>query len=427
MSSAEIKEAGGVYTLFWDTEVVSIRLDRLVEDSKFTVTGEILVRLANKHVHQARMNLTSTQARAAVVRQCQERHPSESIDWNSFIEEASIVVLELFRAGPEAIDFTDYHPPMRSKFRLTPFLLDNEPNLFFGPGGSGKSYLAAFVAAHISKGYVDQDGIEVEKAKVLYLDYETGPEEIYQRMTSVQRGLGMDSMPEIIYHPSSHPLASEISKIQRMVAEHDIELVIVDSVGYACGGEPETAVNALAYYNALRQLNTTSLSIGHVSKDRQSTTPFGSVFWVNGARHVWEVVRSQEAGDNHFSVGILNRKINNGPLMLPVGYKLSFENDAVYFDLQDVKMIGEAEEKLPLKERMVYLLQEHELLEVKDIAAMLERAEGTVRKTLHRHPATFFQYKNGSGPVAWKLNGSDVAVTYEDEDIFGPAHDVGEV
>jgi hypothetical protein len=422
MSEADVRELGGVYTLVWEQEGVGIRIDKLIEDSRYAVTGEILVRLAGKHIHQARMNLTSTRGRADVVRQCKSRFGAEHVDWDSFIEESSMLVLEKFRSGAEAIDFKVYEPPKRSSFRFKPFLLDGEPNLFFGPGGSGKSYLAAYCAAHVSKGYIDEDGLEVPKSKVLYLDYETGAEEIFNRMVNVQRGLKMDDKPEVIYHPSAHPLSSEIDKIQRLVAEHEIEMIVVDSVGYACGGEPESAQMAINYYNALRQLELTTLSIGHVSKDRQSSTPFGSVYWINGARSVWEVVRSQESGANHFQIGVLHRKINNGPLSMPVGYKIAFENEAVFFDPMEVKYIGDAEEKLPLKERIVYLLQEHGQLDIKDIAAMLERAEGTIRKALHRNGSTFTQSKNGSGPSNWLLKGTE-AVEVAEAETFGPAND----
>ena len=423
MSAVEIKESAGIYTLVWEQEGVGIRLDRLMEDSKFSVTGEVLVRLAGRHIHQARMNLTSTRGRADVVRQCKSRNAAEHIDWDSFIEEAAMVVLERFRAGAESIDFTSYTPPPKSKFLFPPYLLDGEANLFYGPGGSGKSYLAAYICAHVSKGYMDDEGFEVPKAKVLYLDYETGPEEIYNRLKTVQQGLKMDIVPEVIYHPSAHPLASEVEKLQRLVVEHDIDMAVIDSVGYACGGEPETANNAINYYNALRQLQITTLSIGHIAKDKSSTSPFGSVYWINGARSIWEVVRSQEAGANHFDVGILHRKINNGPLEMPQAYRIAFENEAVYFAPTDVKFIGEAEEKMPIKERIMFLLQEHEALEVKDISSMLERSEGTIRKTLHRNDA-FSQFKSPDGPTLWSLKQTLPPGTFDDEDEFGPPQGV---
>ena len=414
--SAEVKELGGVYTLIWEQEGIGIRLDKMIEDSKFTVTGEIQVRVGGRHIHQARMNLTSTRSRADVSRQCKSRNMAEHLDWDSYIEEASMTVLERFRSGPDAIDFTNYTPPEKSSYLFHPFLLEGEANPFFGPGGSGKSYLASWLCAHISKGMSDEELLTGDKRKVLYLDYETGPEEIYNRISDIQAGMGIERKPEIIYHPSAHPLASEVEKIQRIVAEHDIGLVIVDSVGYACGGEPETASNAINYYNALRQLKSTTLSIGHVAKDRNANSPFGSVYWVNGARSVWEVIRSQESGANSFEIGVLHRKINNGPLSLPVGYKITFEDSLVSFEDADVKLIEEVESKLPLKDQIGTLLNEHGHLEVKDIASMLEKPEGTIRKTLHRNTYLFEQAKNGAGPTAWSMK--QVATVGGVEDLF---------
>tara|TARA_R110000824_G_scaffold238121_5_gene426885 strand:+ start:4511 stop:5773 length:1263 start_codon:yes stop_codon:yes gene_type:complete len=414
--SSEVRELGGVYTLIWEQEGIAVRLDKLIEDSKFSVTGEIQVRVAGRHIHQARMNLTSTRSRADVSRQCKSRNMAENLDWDSYIEEASMTVLERYRAGPEAIDFTDYVPSEKSSYLFYPFLLEGEANLFFGAGGSGKSYLASWLCAHISKGIIDPELIEGPKQKVLYLDYETGPEEIYNRLTDIQMGLGVDKKPEIIYHPSAHPLASEVEKIQRIVAEHQVALVVVDSVGYACGGEPETASNAINYYNALRQLHTTTLSIGHVAKDRNANSPFGSVYWVNGARSVWEVVRSQDSGANSFEIGVLHRKINNGPLAMPVGYKISFDVEAVFFEDADVKLIEEVESKLPLKDQIGNLISEHGHLEVKDIASMLEKNEGTIRKTLHRNVSLFEQAKNGAGPTAWSMK--SVAVSDDISDLL---------
>ena len=415
--SAEVKELGGVYTLIWEQEGIGVRLDKLIEDSKFSVTGEIQVRIGGRHIHQARMNLTSTRSRADVSRQCKSRNMAEHLDWDSYIEEASMTVLERFRAGPEAIDFRDYTPPEKSSYLFYPFLLEGEANLFFGPGGSGKSYFASWLCAHVSKGISSQDTIPGPKQKVLYLDYETAPEETYNRISDIQSGMGVDKRPEVIYHPSAHPLASEVEKLQRIVAEHDISLVIVDSVGYACGGEPETASNAINYYNALRQLQTTTLSIGHVAKDRNANSPFGSVYWVNGARSVWEVIRSQDSGANSFDIGILHRKINNGPLSMPVGYKITFSEESVIFEDSDVKLIEEVESKLPLKDQISTLLSEHGHLEVKDIASMLEgKTEGTIRKTLHRNNYLFEQAKNGAGLTAWSLK--QVANVGEIEDLL---------
>ena len=84
--------------------------------------------------------------------------------------------------------------------------------------------------------------------------------------------------------------------------------------------------------------------------------------------------------------------------------------------LADVKLIEEVESKLPLKDQIGTLLDEHGHLEVKDIASMLEKPEGTIRKTLHRNTFLFEQAKNGGGPTAWSMK--EVATVGGVEDLF---------
>jgi hypothetical protein len=390
----------GIYTLTWEQEALVIRIDRLSEDSRHNVSGEILIRSGGRHVHQARMNLTSTRSRDDVVKQCDKR--AADVDWTSFIEEAAVSVLEQFRAGEPMIDMATYVPSTGNKYKMYPLLLEGQANLLYGLGGSGKSYLATLIAAKVSKGYQDEYGEIHPPERVLYLDYETGADEIYSRLSSIQMGLGLEPTPQILYHSSSQSLIVEIEQIQRTVAEEDVRLVIVDSVAYACGGEAETSLPATNYSNALRSLHTTTLSIGHVSKDVRASTPYGSVFWFNGARSIWEVVRSQDTGTNMLNIGLIHRKVNNGSLAMPLGYQVSFENDCVYFNEQEISMVPEAEEKLPLRERIEHLLASEGELPVADIAQMLERAEGTIRKTLHRS-SQFKVSKNGAQSAHWAL------------------------
>ena len=56
-------------------------------------------------------------------------------------------------------------------WRLRPFLEEGEPTLLFGPGGSGKSYLAMTMAYLVASGN-QHLGLEPAKGGVLYCDYE---------------------------------------------------------------------------------------------------------------------------------------------------------------------------------------------------------------------------------------------------------------
>ena len=400
MSEADVHSVAGIYTLTWEQEGVALRIERLREDSHYSVRGEATMRLAGKHVHQARFDLTATRSRQDFANQCGKR--STGMDWDSFVEEASIRVLDLYRAGEPVIDLATYEMEEASGYLVPPLLLYGQANLLFGPGGSGKSYIAAFLSMVVGYGLDNMAGLSASPGRVLYLDYETSPDEITRRLRSIKLGLDLTGPLPVLYRFLVQPLAAEIEVIQRIVVDEGITMVVVDSVGYACGGAPEEAVNAIAYYGALRSLKVTTLSVGHVTKDWKANTPFGSVYWLNGARSAWEVVKSQDSGAESTHIGMLHRKINNGPLHQPFGFEMVFDGMRVTLARETISMVPDADDKLPMKDRITSTMQRFGPMSVTDLVEYLEKPEGTIRKTLHRSNA-FVVVKGGKHNGNWTL------------------------
>ena len=82
-----------------------------------------------------------------------------------------------------------------------------------------------------------------------------------------------------------------------------------------------------ALFYGLRQLEVTSLIVAHVSKNTAAgpvTTPYGSVFWSNLSRNVWQAQKEQGMGDDSIAVTLWHRKTNVGPLLRPVSLKITF-------------------------------------------------------------------------------------------------------
>ena len=422
MSDAIVKGLAGAYTVGWEQDGITMRIDRLREDSRYAVRGEGLVSYMGQHVHQARYDLTSTTSRKSFSVQCGERPPGP--DWNSFIEEASLIVLEKFRTGEPVIDFGDFVPEEQAQFLVYPLLLQGEPNLLFGPGGSGKSYVAAYLASLVSyanDGDEKVQGMAVTPGRVLYLDYETSPEEIYARMQSIRNGMGLDQPLNVQYQFLTAPVDVEIEKIQRTVVEEEIDLVVVDSVGYACGGEPEVPANAINYYTALRTLKCTSLSIGHIAKDIKATTPFGTVYWLNGARSVWEVVKTQEAESHRFHVGLIHRKINNDTLKAPLSFELQFGEQELSFTRQAISMVPDADSKLPLSDRIMAIIQIHGPRSVNELAEALDARPNTISRSLQRSPRFLLMMGGGPDENRWAIRPDGPALEEPDTTALPPA------
>ena len=194
--------------------------------------------------------------------------------------------------------------------------------------------MAAYLAMLVTEGILD-NGLIPEPGPVLYLDYETSSATAARRFNTLYAGFGFEHKSSVLYRFCFQPLASEIQEIQRIASEHGIQLIIVDSAGPACGGEPESASASIQYFAALRSLRATTLTIAHKAKG-SSNGPFGSVYWMNYPRSVYEIKKAQDEGENLIHVGLFHRKVNDGKLLKPMGFKFDFDENAVSVTKEDV-------------------------------------------------------------------------------------------
>jgi hypothetical protein len=124
-----------------------------------------------------------------------------------------------------------------------------------------------------------------------------------------------------------------VHRLKKVIKEHDIGFIIVDSAVSACGGEPEKADVVARYFNALSGLGVTSLTIAHETKSENHAYPFGSVYWYNFPRSIWNVRSVREDDDeitqnstNVVETGLFHRKANNGPINEMIPLRVTFHN-----------------------------------------------------------------------------------------------------
>jgi len=97
-----------------------------------------------------------------------------------------------------------------------------------------------------------------------------------------------DDMPDsLFYWQCDRPLPQMIDVIRRVIREHKIDYVVVDSIAYACGGDAESSEIASRYKVATQAFGVGSLHLAHVPKNGDTNKPFGSAYWHNGARSTW--------------------------------------------------------------------------------------------------------------------------------------------
>ena len=415
-SNIHHNHAGGIHRLVWDEQQIVVSLDRLREDSHYQLSGEITVRQDAYHgpLHQARLNLTSTVSRRQIAKFLTSR--ADEFDWDAIVEQACLLVLRAYREGEPAVEVSNIPLTDGLAYRIRPLITEKQTTLLYGEGGLGKSYIANYLSTLVEQGY-PAEGFEVEPGPVLYLDYESDGPTVARRFRKLHLGLGLAEPSKVRYRYSFRPLASELEELQRICIDHEIALVVVDSAGPACGGEPEQADAAIMFFNALRALKVSCLVIAHRAKHDQKSTPFGSVYWWNLPRHIWEISKEQEPGEDGLAVILKHRKVNDGKLLLPFALRFSFTETAVSVKRTDMRSDPILRDHLPVRDRLKALLGRGSMA-IDAAAEELEVPGQTIRQLVRRHPEVFgYQGKGQIGLMALPLpQGKEAQTESEDPD-----------
>jgi len=341
-------------------------------------------------LHRARVDLLSASAINNLVKRLEKN--ALNISWEDVLTYITETTTEITRRGEPAEEIwpaeTDTLTP---SYLLEPLLYLNHPTVIFGDYGSLKSAFALVTAFTVQLPYKDNKlGLttNAESTKVLYLDYEDDPSSFRRRWSALAKGFNKAPMP-ILYRRMTATLADSTDQLRGIVDDHGVKLLIVDSLGPAARGNLNDTEPAIKYHAALRQLGITSLTLAHTSKDQLSKkrTIFGSVFFMNLARSVWECKAEQEIGEDEAIISLKHSKGNLSKLQPPLGYRFTFTNNSISVakaDLRDTGLSGE----LPLTWQIKNMLQ-REALTMHDIAESLGKGEDTIKTTLSR------MYKKG--------------------------------
>ena len=385
MTTPKHQAMAGIHTLDWEDLHIRIRIDRL-RNERENVTGEITIRTTNpgvaNHLHQARLNLTSTTARRSLAKALEERI---ALAWDAIIEQACVMVLAKHREGEPVLHVGQIPVREALNYRVEPLMPSNQPTLIYGPGGTGKSFFALYLSVLIG-GAWHHNGYTPEPGRVLYLDYETDQYEIADRTKAIVAGLGVEGTPDIFYRFCASSLTHEVEDIQGMVAEHNIDTVVVDPLGGAVGEDMNDSEPILAYFRALRALRSrnglsvTSLSIDHTNKEGKL---FGSEYKFHRSRSIFEAKKQQDAGADYLDFGLYHRKANNSKMIPPKGYRLDFGDGWVTFTPKDVSSVPELAKALPTRTRIAEELK-HGLMTAMELAKALEKTDNIIRTELKR-------------------------------------------
>lgn len=337
-----------------------------VEINSFNPTGSISGHLYGP-VH---INLVGATTRATLAKACAPSSDKPQKWWEALIQHTLRAVIFDFRRGEPVVDLATVERRTSSKDLLPGILPYGDTTIIYGAGGSLKSGTALAMGISCCTNSVFIRGVQPShQVNVLYLDWETNKHEQSERMRAMLPG-GNLSLVEgrFFYRRCWRPLVEEITQIREEVDRHQIGLVVIDSLMYACGTDPESAESAIRTMNALRSLGekVSRLCVAHMSKaeiekDNGKGRIYGSVFWENSARSVFEVrMDEQPSLDGSVRTAMYHTKVNRGRKLEPIGLLWVFNDDQMPMGVRraDVYDSENLAARLPLGNRALQALRQ---------------------------------------------------------------------
>lgn len=405
-STPGVLDKGGGYLFSWKEYPIAVEVGHIKETQRDgKVDGQLTITASEYGgdptdtgadacypILQTRFNLTSSEGRKKLATDLTKRHTSGGINWQGVLDQVCYETLQLLKQAATVVvinpgdTVTPITPP---QFLIAPIIYKGQPNTIFGPKGCTKSYLALYLALLTQyQGATSELGFAAQKANVLIIDHETDEDVVRYRLHMIANGLGVDDKNcQIVYTRLFRPLTDEFDHIASLIKQFEIDFVVLDSLAYAAGENSNESQAAIAFFSTLRKLGSgiTWLIIAHVAKGvggRRSI--FGSVFFTNASRNIFEVEKVQEPMEHTVLVALEHRDSNDGKLLKTIGYKVTFSEDSATFTKHDIRTTPEFSSKIPASVRIKALLEAEGKMKPKEMAEELDLSLNTVNGTLRR-------------------------------------------
>lgn len=395
MSIPILIECVGGVNIKWSDYPFIARVRQIHAHKDGRVTAELTIYLLENDQEKllyptTQINMVAERTRQSLAKSI-EAQASSNYPWQEIVYQICQKVLEHSREGEpvqemwSGIDGEELKPP---SYLLDPLVLEELPNVIFGKPGSLKSTLALSIASILILKVIDNplklytNGREV---RTLYLDWEVGFKALQYQLARLQQG--MELPPVMInYRRCYLPLAQDIEQTMLHIDKARAELLIIDSLAPATGGELKEAAPALEFFAALRKLKISSLILAHTSHDEEAKEKkiYGSVFFEAQARNIWEVRKVAEAGDSELDIALFHNKPPPfAAKHIPLGYHILFEPNKTIITAQDARSVPEFVERMGNNQRILAALKSGKM-QPKELAELLKINPASVRTSLKR-------------------------------------------
>ncbi len=393
MKSPTINNEIGGYLLTWQ-DGLNIRIKRLHVHSDGRVTGDLTVKNNNGTgeatlLPSSQFNFSSETTRSRLAKQLNDKYEVLKINWVEVLDYLGDKIQELARGGEEVSEVWLQDDIKAPELLLSPFIYRGVSNVIFGEKGVNKSTLVYLLGVCLALPWADNPlelTVSKRPLKTLVLDWETNKDVFEWYLSRLKRGM---QIPEcnLFYRQCRLSLAEEIEAIETYLKTTGAELLVVDSLAAAAGGESSElkgSQQALQFNSALRKLKTTALIIAQTSKDTESKhkTIYGSGLFTYYARNIFELCRPREDSDpDNLHLAVFHRENNFGPKSRPMGISVSYQSDQGISMKREPISVAEFAEKVGLRVRMLDFLKSGKKT-VKEIVESLDITENSARVNL---------------------------------------------
>lgn len=414
-------------------EGVTFQLDRFDQTRDGDIRCEVEIwHLGGRLLSPSRTNLLAERTLSGLATALSKKTDKLELDWPAMIGKVAVASIARYRQGDPAVDLTKVDVwRERPRFMLWPFVQASGDSILFADGGTGKSTMALLMAVCVATGRPLLPETELyQTGNVLILDYEADEIDHAERLRAVCDGFDPPlEVPEgaIHYKRMYAPIHEAIDDLLRLIAEKDIKLVVVDSLGRARGGAPEGSEETLRAFNALARLRVPRLLIDHLSKDaifngNGNTRPIGSIYTHNNARMTWSLtaadshIEDDQSSNSYHSIQLINHKNNNGRLLGRRTYSLTYYNDAqerlqaLYVNAVDPSTIPDFLKLQAIFKRAKMMIQEQGPASTESLADWLNAKKSEVERQLVAHPEMFWREGSVSSGL-WQLHPDEATVS----------------
>ena len=168
-----------------------------------SVRAELIATCAGRGLARAAWNLTSPRDTKALVEHLVRQ--ADHVRWAQLLQFSAWQAIDAFRAGAP-LERTGRRAPTDDRVLLAPLLWRGQPTILYGPGGVGKSLLAAGIAVAVQTGQQLVPGLEPRaRGPALILDWETDCDTWNSALQAVCAGVGLEPV-EVLYQRMYRPL-----------------------------------------------------------------------------------------------------------------------------------------------------------------------------------------------------------------------------